>query len=132
MVKVIIAAHGNLAQELLNSASAIAGIADNIHAVNMTANDSLEQMQKNLSAFFDSPNDIDGTLILVDMIGGTPCNACAPICQNFNTQIVAGVNLPMVLSAMFNSKTMNTSDLADKVCADGVKSIKILKKLLNR
>ncbi|MDR0823394.1 MAG: PTS sugar transporter subunit IIA [Endomicrobium sp.] len=130
MVKVIISAHGNLAQELLNSASSIAGIMNNVYAVNMSPNESLEQLQKKLSSFFSNPNDKDGTIVLVDMIGGTPCNACIPICKAFNTQVVSGVNLPMVLSAMFNSKTMNASDLADKVCADGQKSINSLRKLL--
>ncbi|MDR3243620.1 MAG: PTS sugar transporter subunit IIA [Elusimicrobiota bacterium] len=130
MVKIIIAAHGNLAQELLNCAVSIAGLTNNVYAVNMDRGDSLENMRNKLDAFFCDGYDKDGTLVLVDMIGGTPCNASINICKLFNTCVVAGVNLPMILSAMFNSKTMNASDLADKVCLDGQKSIGELKKLL--
>ena len=131
MIKIVIAAHGELAQELLNSAELIAGKQPNLYAVKRGANDSLVQMQERIGALLKSINDGDGTLIFTDMIGGTPCNASAPMCRTFNTEVIAGVNLPMILSAGFASKTMNNaSELADKVLADGQKSIINVKKLL--
>jgi PTS system mannose-specific IIA component len=131
MVKIVIAAHGELAGELLNSAELIAGKQPNLYALKRGANDSLAQLQERLDALIKSINDEDGTLILTDMIGGTPCNAAAPMCRVFNTEVIAGVNLPMLLSAIFASKTVNSaSELAEKVMSDGQKSIINIKKML--
>jgi len=131
MIKIVIAAHGDLAQELVNSAELIAGKQSNLYAVKRAAGDSLAQMQDKIDALLRSINDEDGTVILVDMIGGTPCNASAPMCRAFNTELVAGVNLPMVLSAVFSSKTaQSAAELAHKIITDGQSSIIDVKKML--
>jgi mannose/fructose/sorbose-specific phosphotransferase system IIA component len=131
MLNVIIATHGSLSEELLLAAEKIAGKQDNVYAVKMSLGESLSQMQEKLENFLKSLNTTNGTLILVDMIGGTPCNASVPLCRTFNTEIVTGVNLPMVLSSMFSSKSFESAkDLADKVFKDGQKSIVNVKRLL--
>ena len=130
MVNVIIAAHGSLAQELLSAAQNIAGKQDNIYAIRMSMGESLSQMQEKIEVFLRDISTGEGTLILVDMVGGTPCNAAAPLCRTFNTEALTGVNLPMVLSAMFASKSLKSAkDLADKVFNDGQRSIVNIKRL---
>ncbi len=131
MINIIIATHGSLSEELLNSAEKIAGKQDNIFAIKMSMNESLSKMQEKVETFLKSIDNSRGTLILVDMVGGTPCNAVVPLCRTFNTEIVTGVNLPMVLSAMFASKTFESAkDIADKVFKDGQKSILNVKRLI--
>ncbi|MCL1972771.1 MAG: PTS sugar transporter subunit IIA [Endomicrobia bacterium] len=134
MIKIIIVAHGELAQELLNSAETIAGKQPNIYALNRGLQDSLAQMQMKIDVLLKEISDDSGVLILTDMMGGTPCNASVPMCRAFNTEVLAGVNLPMVLSAIFAAKSVkNVSELADKVLADGQKSIiNVKKRLLSR
>ncbi|MDR2426692.1 MAG: hypothetical protein LBD46_05905 [Endomicrobium sp.] len=131
MIKIIIVAHGELAQKLLSSAEMIAGKHPNIYALNRGSQDSLANMQVKIDSLLKNISDEDGVLILTDMIGGTPCNAAAPTCRSFNTEILAGVNLPMVLSALFAVKTAkDVSELADKVFIDGQKSVINVKKML--
>jgi PTS system mannose-specific IIA component len=131
MVKIVIAAHGELAQELLNSAELIAGKQPNLYALKRGADDSIVQMQERLGALLKSIDDGGGFLILTDMFGGTPCNAAAPMCRTFNIEVISGVNMPMILSAIFSSKTLSgASELAEKVIADGQKSIINIKKML--
>ena len=65
------------------------------------------------------------------MLGGTPCNASVLLTKKYNLEVLTGVNLPMILSSIFASKTAQTAkDLADKVLADGRKSIVNAKQLL--
>jgi PTS system mannose-specific IIA component len=131
MIKIVVAAHGELARELLNSAELIAGKQSNLYALKRGANDSLAQLQERLDVLLKSINGEGGTLILTDMVGGTPCNAAAPLCRTFNTEVVAGVNLPMLLSAIFASKTLGSAaELAEKVVSDGQKSVINIKKML--
>ena len=71
------------------------------------------------------------TLILTDMLGGSPCNASVLLTKSYNIEVLTGVNLPMILSAIFASRTVqNAKELADKVLADGKKSIVNAKQLL--
>ncbi|BAG13917.1 PTS mannose transporter subunit IIAB [Endomicrobiia bacterium] len=131
MIKVVVSAHGKLAQELVNSAEVVAGKQSNLYVVKKSDNDSLVQMQNRINNLLKSINDEDGILILTDMIGGSPCSASASTCRSLNTEILSGVNLPMVLSAIFLSKNTKTvSDLAEKVLLDGQKSIINVKKML--
>lgn len=131
MIKIIIATHGNLAQELLNATELIAGKQSDVYTVKRAADDSLSQMQSKIESLLKTFDNKEGALILTDMMGGTPCNASVPLCTNFNTEVLAGVNLPMVLSAVFANKTAKSvSELADKVLEDGQKSIINVKKLL--
>ncbi|MBQ1610135.1 MAG: PTS sugar transporter, partial [Elusimicrobia bacterium] len=84
-----------------------------------------------ISEILKKVNNELGTLILTDMLGGTPCNASVLLTKSFNIEVLTGVNLPMILSAVFASKTVNTAkELADKVLADGKKSIVNAKQLL--
>ncbi|MDR1951924.1 MAG: PTS sugar transporter subunit IIA [Elusimicrobiota bacterium] len=130
MINVVIATHDCLAEKLLSAAERIAGKQDNVYAIQMSLGESLSQMQEKLEIFIKGINDGKGVLILVDMVGGTPCNASVPLCRIFNTEVVTGVNLPMVLSAMFSSKIMeNAKELADKVYKDGQRSIVNIKRL---
>jgi PTS system mannose-specific IIA component len=131
MIKIVVSTHGKLAQELVNSAEVVAGKQSNLYVVKKSDNDSLAQMQNKINNLLKSINDEDGTLILTDMIGGSPCNASTPTCRSLNTEILSGVNLPMVLSAIFLSKNTKTvSDLAEKVLLDGQKGIINVKKML--
>jgi PTS system mannose-specific IIA component len=131
MIKIIVVAHGELAQELVNSAEIIAGKQLNLYAVKKGANDSLIQMQKRIDCLLHSINCENGTLILTDMVGGTPFNASALMCKSFNIEVLSGVNLPMVLSAIFISKkSSSVSYIADKIFLDGQKSIVNVRKTL--
>lgn len=131
MIKIIIVAHGGLAEEFHNSAEMIAGKQPNLYSLNRGSQDSLADMQVKIDSLIKKVSDEDGILILTDMIGGTPCNASVPMCKTFNIEVLAGVNLPMILAAVFSSKNMkNVSDLAEKVLSEGQKSIINVKKML--
>ncbi|MDR1926923.1 MAG: PTS sugar transporter subunit IIA [Endomicrobium sp.] len=131
MIKIIIVAHGELAQELVNSAEIIVGEQSNLFAVKKGTNDSLVQMQERIDDLLNNINDENGTLILTDMIGGTPFNASALMVKSFNIEVLSGVNLPMVLSAIVTSKNaVSVSYLADKILRDGKKSILNVRKIL--
>jgi PTS system mannose-specific IIA component len=130
MIKIIIVAHGIFAEELLRSAESIVGKQNNIYTINISNKDNLDKVRDEINSLINDKDDRDtGTLLFVDMIGGSPSNACVHLVSEFNIEIVAGVNLPMLLSAIFNRKSMNIAQLAAKVCSDGQKTINTLKKL---
>ena len=101
-----------------------------LHALNRGLQDSLADMRSKIEELIKQVGGENGVLLLTDMIGGTPCNASVPACGSFNVEVLAGVNLPMVLSAVFAGKNISdVSELAAKVLADGQKSIIDVKKM---
>lgn len=132
MIKILIVSHCGLTEELIKTAEVIAGKQENLFSIQKTIDDdNLCSLQERISKILEEINDEKGTLILTDMLGGTPCNASVPMCQKFNIEVLTGVNLPMLLSALFTSRTAaNVKELADKVLSDSKKSIVNAKELL--
>lgn len=132
MINVLILSHCNLTKELIKTAEIIAGKQENLFSIDQDIKDeNLVSLQSKISEILEKINNEQGTLILTDMLGGTPCNASVLLTKKFNIEVLTGVNLPMILSAIFASKTVsNAKELADKVLADGKKSMVNAKQLL--
>jgi PTS system mannose-specific IIA component len=132
MINILILSHCELTKELIKTAEVIAGKQENLFYINQDIkNENLASLQGKISEILKKIDNEKGTLVLTDMLGGTPCNASVLLTKNFNIEVLTGVNLPMLLSAVFTSKTAQTAkELADKVLADGKKSIVNAKQLL--
>jgi len=132
MINILVLSHCELTKELIKTAEVIAGKQENLFHINQDIkNENLASLQEKISEILKKIDNEKGTLILTDMLGGTPCNASVLLTKNFNIEVLTGVNLPMLLSAVFTSKTAQTAkELADKVLADGKKSIVNAKQLL--
>ena len=72
----------------------------------------------------------EGTLILVDMLGGTPCNTALLKTKDLKAEIITGVNLYMILSSFTHRESMDLKTLAAKVAEDGKRAIVLAKDLL--
>lgn len=132
MINILIISHCNLAKELVNTAEVVAGKQENLFCIDKDIRgENLQSLQEKISAILDKINVPEGTLVLTDMLGGTPCNASVLLTKKYNLEILTGVNLPMILSAVFASKTAQTAkDLADKVLVSAQKSIVNAKQLM--
>lgn len=131
MINILVVSHCGLTVELIKTAEVIAGKQDNLYSVQKTIDDeNLFSLQQKILDTLKKINTEQGTLILTDMLGGTPCNASLPLCKDFKVEVLTGVNLPMLLSAIFASKICPTvKELAAKVLEDGKKSIVNAKEL---
>jgi mannose/fructose/sorbose-specific phosphotransferase system IIA component len=131
MIKIIVAAHCALAAELVNAVVAISGAHPNLYFVERSSNSSSQHIYLTIETLLKDIIDDDGVLILTDLLGGSPCNAAMQASMNLKVEVISGVNLPMVLSAIMLSTTnTNLSELARKVLNKGQKSIANIKKLL--
>jgi PTS system mannose-specific IIA component len=122
MLKVMVITHGRLGEELVKTAECIAGKQDEFEIIRLDPEDSLatmcDKVKNNLSMSGE-----EGAIVLTDMLGGTPCNACLPFCNSDKVEVISGINLYMLLSVFMNRKSMGLSALAEKAVADGIKSI---------
>lgn len=99
MIGIIVAAHGRLATELVQTAELILGPLPQAAACNISPALSPQAMEDELLKLVRTLDQGDGVLVLSDLIGGTPCTRSMALCQHARVEVLAGVNLPMVLKA---------------------------------
>jgi PTS system mannose-specific IIA component len=116
MVRALIIAHGNLAQELLNVAFSITGEKENVFAIS-NADLNLGSLQEIIR---EKLCGSDEKVIFVDCLGST--YTAAKIARN-KVPIITGVNLPMVISFLTKRDTISLDKLVEILIGDGHKSI---------
>ena len=125
MVGVIIAAHLRLADELLNAARIITGSRlDNFRTVSINIDDKPDQARKKLLDAVREVNTPEGTVILVDMFGGTPSNLSLSLLSRGKIEIITGVNLPMIIEAAGSSHRVSLAELISLLTATGQRGIR--------
>jgi PTS system mannose-specific IIA component len=131
MIGVVVITHGNLSEQLLETASLIMGETTGVQAVTFTARESLEALRQKAIAAIDEYR-ADGCLILTDIMGGSATNVCVELLKMEKVEVVTGVNLPMLLEAIGYRDDADLKTLAGKVQDSGIRSIINLKEFFEK
>lgn len=120
MIGVLVATHGGMGRELLTCAEGIIGKQPNARVLGLDPGEGPAAFEKRIQAALDDLNSPAGVLILTDMMGGTPCNTGLRLCRDprYHYDMVTGVNLPMLISALTNRHYMPLAQLAQKLVDD--------------
>ena len=133
MKGLIVAAHANMAEELLHACELIIGPLPRSRAISVRREDNIDDIRKLFSTSIDEVG-IDGAqiLILTDMLGGTPANIGMSFLEPGRIDLLTGVNLPMLLK-FFNSKeSLSLDELSEMLKAYGQQAIHLASDLLKR
>jgi len=97
MIGMVLVTHGRLAEELISALEHVVGPQTNVGAVCIGPDDDMEQRRGEILKSAQEMDDGDGVVVLTDMFGGTPSNLAISIMENANVEVIAGVNLPMLI-----------------------------------
>jgi PTS system mannose-specific IIA component len=97
MIGIVVVTHGRLAEEVLAAAEHVVGPQSRTRAISIGADDDMEKRRTDILAAAQDVDDGDGVLILTDMFGGTPSNLAISVMDKANAEVIAGVNLPMLI-----------------------------------
>lgn len=97
MIGLILVTHGRLAEEFVNAMEHVVGAQDAIATICIGPSDDMEQRRDEISAAIDDVDTGDGAIILTDLFGGTPSNLAISLLQSGRTEVIAGINLPMLI-----------------------------------
>ncbi|MDF1580844.1 MAG: PTS system fructose subfamily IIA component [Desulfuromonadales bacterium] len=98
MIGLVVACHSRLAEELLLTAESIVGPLPHARAVCIRREEGMEAIEATLRAAIAAVDDAgDGVIVMTDMFGGTPANVAMTLFEDCNIEILAGVNLPMLI-----------------------------------
>ncbi len=130
MVGLVVATHGQLADELLRTATGIVGPMERCEGLSITAGSSMEEARRQLGEAIQRVEDGQGVLILTDMFGGTPANLALTFLEE-RIEVVTGVNLPMLLKlATGRADNLALRPLAELITGYGQKNITLASELL--
>ena len=123
MVKLILVTHGNLAEEMLKTATLILGKAsEGVQTLSVTTSTSIEQGTKQLIPML--ADAADGVIVLTDIFGGSATNIALTASKDFaKCHVITGLNLSMLLTALNNRKKLNDKELAEKIESDGKRAV---------
>jgi mannose PTS system EIIA component len=113
MVGLVVATHGRLAAEMVATAEQIVGHVEAAATVSLEPGASPQEIREKMREAVHSVDQGDGVIIMADLFGGTPCKESLMLCKTGKLEVLAGVNLPMLLKAnSLRAEAMPLPDLA--------------------
>lgn len=131
MIGLVLVTHGQLAQEFRNAVEHVVGPQQNFETVSIGADDDMEQRRRDIIDAVARADVGKGVVILTDMFGGTPSNLAISVMEAGKVEVVAGMNLPMLIKL---SSVRANDDMAlaiEAAQAAGRKYINVASKLLS-
>ena len=97
MIGLILVTHGRLAEEFIAATEHVVGSQTNMRAIWIGPDDDIEQRRRDILTAVEAVDDGAGVILLTDMFGGTPSNLAISIMDKGKIEVIAGVNLPMLI-----------------------------------
>ena len=97
MIGVVVVSHGQLAKEFVSAAEHVLGPQAQMQAVAIGPDDDMEVRRRDILEAVKAVDSNEGVIILTDMFGGTPSNLAISIINETKVEVIAGVNLPMLI-----------------------------------
>lgn len=130
MIGIVLVTHGRLAAEFLAAVEHVVGPQPQARAICIDVDDDIERRRAEIVEAVRAVDTGDGVVILTDMFGGTPSNLAISVMDRPGVEVIAGVNLPMLIKL---ASLRTTAPLATAVAAAqeaGRKYINVASQLL--
>jgi PTS system mannose-specific IIA component len=112
MIGVVLVTHGRLADEFRSALEHVVGPQTHLETICIGPEDDMERRRADILEAVDHVDSGSGVVLLTDMFGGTPSNLAISVMDHGAVEVIAGVNLPMLIKL--------ASVRADKSLADAV------------
>jgi len=130
MIGMIVVTHGRLAEEFVAAAEHVVGPQKQMRAICIGPEDDIEKRREEI---VKAVNDVDsgaGVVILTDMFGGTPSNLAISILGREGVEVIAGINLPMLIKLCSIRRDMPLAEAALQAQDAGRKYINVASNML--
>ena len=126
----VLVTHGNVANEFISAMQHVVGKQEQIAPVCIGPEDDMEMRRAEILKKVEEVNDGSGVVVLTDMFGGTPSNLAISIMDRAPVEIIAGVNLPMLIKLASLRKEKNLKETVSGAQEAGKKYINVASQLL--
>lgn len=130
MIGLVLVTHGRLALEFRVAMEHVVGPQTAIETICIGPDDDMETRRADIAAAVGRVNDGSGVILLTDLFGGTPSNLAISLLKSGEIEVIAGVNLPMLIRLESARKTMKVKDAVAAARDAGQKYISVASELL--
>lgn len=97
MIGMILVTHGKLAEEFVAAMQHVVGRQEAVQTICIGPNDDMEARRAEIAGAIDAVDAGAGVIILTDLFGGTPSNLAISLMRKGRVEVIAGINLPMLI-----------------------------------
>ncbi|PLX33383.1 MAG: PTS fructose transporter subunit IIA [Hyphomicrobiales bacterium] len=130
MIGLVLVTHGGLAREFRAALEHIVGPVENMETICIGPEDDMEQRRQDISNAVTRVDYGDGIIILTDMFGGTPSNLAISLLERDELEVIAGINLPMLIKLESVRSSAPLPEAAEQAKNAARNYIRIASKLL--
>lgn len=130
MIGMVLVTHGSLADEFINAVEHVVGTQEHVETVCIGPDDDIDQRRKEILNSIINVDQGKGVILLTDMFGGTPSNLAISVIDKADVEVIAGINLPMLIKLASVRKTESLMDAVSSAQEAGRKYIIIASQLL--
>ncbi len=130
MIGLVLVTHGHLADELIGALEHVVGPQPQVASVCIGPDDDMERRRADIVNSVQETDSGQGVVVLTDMFGGTPSNLAISIMERANIEVIAGVNLPMLVKLASVRDTLGLGEAVAKAQEAGRKYINVASQLL--
>ena len=130
MIGLVIVTHGKLAIELRHATEHVVGPQKQLETVCIGPDDDMEKRRTDIRNAIRKADNKQGVIVLTDMFGGTPSNLAISLLSEGKVEVVAGVNLPMLIKLAEAREGSDLAGAAQKAKDAGQRYIAIASQIL--
>lgn len=97
MIGIILVTHGQLAKEFVSAMEHVVGTQEAVATICIGPSDDMEVRRAQIAAAIREVDSGSGAILLTDLFGGTPSNLAISLLEAGKTEVIAGINLPMLI-----------------------------------
>lgn len=131
MIGLLLVTHGNLALEFKAALEHVVGPQSQLETICIGADDDMELRRGDIVAAAKRADEGAGVIVLTDMFGGTPSNLAISIMDDAHVEVLAGVNLPMLVKLASIRGDMSLVDAVAHASEAGRKYISVASQILD-
>tara|TARA_R110000850_G_scaffold4827_12_gene21150 strand:+ start:1148 stop:1552 length:405 start_codon:yes stop_codon:yes gene_type:complete len=130
MIGLVLVTHGHLATEFVIAMEHVVGPQKAIAAIGIGARDDMEERRQEIADCIAKVDSGEGVIILTDLFGGTPSNLAISLMERGKVEVIAGVNLPMLIRLDGARKSMDIVSAIAAAKEAGQKYISVASEIL--
>lgn len=130
MIGLVLVTHGRLAREFIQAVEDIVGPQKGVAEVCIGPDDDMEQRRNDIIDGVKQVDEGDGVVLLTDMFGGTPSNLAISVLEEGHVEVIAGLNLPMLIKLVSLRENEPLQVAVAEAQAAGRKYINVASQLL--
>jgi PTS system mannose-specific IIA component len=131
MIGMVLVTHGRLATEFRAALEHVVGPQKQVETVTIGPEDDMEQRRRDIIAAVEKVDSGSGVVVLTDMFGGTPSNLAISVMEGNRVDVVAGINLPMLIKLASLRETSTLDQAVVQAQDAGRKYISVASRILS-